>query len=515
MFSLTLPIVGALVAAIIAGVGAGIFLRETLLKRRFEANLQRSSQQAKDAIADAMRRAKDAEAEGQRRAKDVLAEADRDAKEKLRDAQKSQEAALEKERGLEERTRDLDRAENECVTKEKQLSEEHARLEELLEKEGKELEKIAGFTQEQAEQKMFSLLEQKHDAALATRMKKMEQKISETVEDKAKDALSQAIQKFASEVTNDRTVTIVPLPDDDVKGRIIGREGRNINAFERASGVDVIIDDTPKAALLSGYDPLRREVARHAMVALVESGKINPENIERCVAKAAEHVEGIIRKKGEEALEKTGITGLRPEVVKLLGRLHFRTSHGQNVLQHSIEVAFLSESLADIVKADSERAKIAGLLHDIGKALSHEVGGKHALISGEIGRKFGIEPLAINAMEAHHEDVEKECIEAYLVQAADAISASRPGARSDSAEDFIKRMKAQEELVSGFDGVKRAMVMNAGRDMWVFVHPERVGDSGMQTLATEIADKLSAELQFPGEIKVVLHRETRSTSVAR
>lgn len=503
---------------LIFGILAGYFFkREDLRKRQLEleAENEKKVREAERKVHENEKRARDIEHEAASRSKDIIAEAKEEASQIRQEVEKMEARIEQKEEDLSKKVQEVERQRLLLVDQEKEMENEKGRLQEMISEETTKLEKIAKLSQQEAEERLYGIIEQKKEKLLIERMKRVEAEIEATAEEKAREAIVQAIQKYASEVTSDTTRTVVQLESDEMKGRIIGREGRNINAFERCTGVDVIVDDTPGVVIISGFDLLRRFIAKKSLEKLLEDGRVHPARIEEIVQKTTKEVEKMIREFGEKALEETGITGVAPEIVKILGRLRFRTSHGQNVLKHSIEMAFIAEELANQIGANAERAKMAALFHDLGKAVSHEIGGKHALISGEIGRKFGLDPLVINAMEAHHEDVEKLCLEAYIVQAADAISASRPGARRDTTELYVKRLKQQEEIVRSFPGVVKCYVMSAGRDMWVFVNPEEVSDLGAQKMSQDIAEKLRNELTFPGEIKIIVFRETRAETIAR
>lgn len=500
------------------GAGAGFFLKQENLKKKsleLEADNARKISDAEKKIHAAEKKARELELSSESTAKDIIADAKDKANETRQEVEKQQARMEQKEEDLDKKVTEIERQRESVSEQEKQLSDKNNRMEDLINEELKKMEEIAKMNQEEAEERIMELIEKKKEEKIVKKLKRVEQEVEEKAEEKARNILVHAIQKYASEVTGEATQTTVQLENDEMKGRIIGREGRNINAFERATGVDVIVDDTPGVVIISGYDLLRRFIAKKSLEKLLEDGRIHPARIEEVVIRTTEEADKMIKDFGEKALEEVRITeGIAPEIVKILGRLRFRTSHGQNVLRHSIEMAFLAEEIANQVGADPERAKMAALFHDLGKSISHEVGGKHALISGEIGRKFGLDPMVINAMEAHHEDVEKLCPEAYIVQAADAISASRPGARRDSTEQYIRRLKKQEELVNGFKGVKKTYMMSAGRDMWVFVDPKQVNDLEALKMADDIAEKLEVEMSYPGEIKVVVMRETRAEAVA-
>lgn len=506
------------VICLTVGIASGYFFkREDLRKKQleFDADNQKKIREAERKVHESEKHAREIELSAESKSKDIVSEAKDRAAEIRQEAEKTAARIEQKEEDLTKKVDEVERQRLALVEKEKTIAEKNEKMDELILEEKAKIEEVARLSQEEAENRLFELIEKEKEGDLVARMKKVEAQMEENVEEKAREIIVRAIQKYSSEVTNEATQTIVQLPDDEMKGRIIGREGRNINAFERMTGVDVIVDDTPGVVIISGYDLLRRFIAKKSLEKLLEDGRIHPARIEEVVLKTTEDAEKMIKDFGEKALEEVGISGIPHEVVKILGRLRFRTSHGQNVLKHSIEMAFLAEEIANQIGADPERAKMAALFHDLGKAVSHEVGGKHALISGEIGRKFGLDPLVVNAMEAHHEDVDKICIEAYIVQAADAISASRPGARRDSTEQYVKRLRRQEEIVGEFEGVKKTYIMSAGRDMWVFVDPEKVSDLESHKMAKEIAHRLQNELTFPGEIKVVVFRETRTTAVAR
>lgn len=507
----------AVALTLMVGIAAGYFFkREDLRKKQleFDASNEKKVREAERKVHEAEKKARELELSAESKSKDIIAEAKEKSAEIASDIKQKEAKIEQREEDLLKKHEDLDRQKNLLADKEKEAEEEQKKLDALYEEEGKKLEEIANLTQEEAENRLMDMIEKKKEEKLLKRMRKADKEIDDVVEEKAKEAIVRAIQKFSGEVTSENTQTIVNLPDDEMKGRIIGREGRNINAFERATGVNVIVDDTPGVVIISGFDLLRRFIAKKSLEKLIEDGRIHPARIEEVVQKSNAEVDKMLKKFGQEAVDQVGVSGIAPELIKVLGRLRFRTSYGQNVLKHSIEMAFIAEELANQVGVDAERAKTAALFHDIGKTVSEEVGGKHALISGEIGRKFGMDEMVINAMEAHHGDVDKICPEAYIVEAADAISAARPGARKNTAEQYIKRLKKQEEIVGRFDGVKKTYMMSAGRDMWVFVDPKEVSDIEARKLADEIAKMLEEEMNYPGEIKVIVFREMRAEAVA-
>lgn len=504
--------------SLMIGLAAGYFFkREDLRKKQleFDAENAKKIRTAEAGVFAAEKKARELELSAESKSKDIISEAKDKANQIRQEVEKLQARIDQKDEDLNSKIKEIDDQKKLLLEKEKSIEDKVNELEELISDELKKIEEIANLNEEQALERLFAIIEEKKEAELLDRIKRADLRIKETAEEKARDAIAQTIQKYASEVTNEATQTVVQLESDDMKGRIIGREGRNINAFERLTGVDVIVDDTPGVVIITGFDLLRRFIAKRSLEKLLEDGRIHPARIEEVVLKCTEEVDRMIKEFGEKALDETGITNAPPEIVKILGRLRFRTSHGQNVLQHSVEVAFIAEELANQIGANADRAKRAGLFHDLGKSVSHEVGGKHAIISGEIGRKFGLDPLLINAIEAHHEDVEKLCVEAYIVQAADAISASRPGARRDTTEMYIKRLKQQEELVREFKGVTKCYTMSAGRDMWVFVNPDEISDLEAKKMSEEIVRRLQEEMTYPGEIKVVVFRETRAEAIAR
>ena len=379
----------------------------------------------------------------------------------------------------------------------------------------KELQKISNLNKEEAKQILLKEVEKDITAEKANIIREETQKAKDEVNKKAKELLTYTIQKCAADHSQETTVSIVALPSDEMKGRIIGREGRNIKALETLTGVDLIIDDTPEAVVLSGFDPLRREVAKITLEKLIEDGRIHPAKIEEMVEKAKQEVEETIKEEGERAVLETGVIGLHPDIVKLLGKLKYRTSYGQNVLNHSIEVSNLARIMAEELGLDAKLARRAGLLHDIGKALDHDMEGTHVEIGVEILKKYKENPLVINAVEAHHEDVEPQTLEAVLIQAADAISASRPGARRETLEAYIKRLQNLEEIADSFDGVDKSFAIQAGREVRIIVKPDRITDDQMTVLARDVSKRIEDEMDYPGQIKVNIIREKRVVDYAK
>ena len=397
----------------------------------------------------------------------------------------------------------------------KEVESKKSEIEETINKQKEELQRISRLSVEEAKQYLLSEVEKSIVTEKAELIRRLDEEAKEKAQKNAKEIIGYAIQKCAADHTSETTVSIVSLPSDDMKGRIIGREGRNIKTLETLTGIDLIIDDTPEAVVISGFDPLRREVAKIALEKLIDDGRIHPAKIEEMVEKAKEEVSAIIKEEGERAVMETGVIGLHPDLIKLIGKLKYRTSYGQNVLNHSIEVSNLARIMADELGLDTKVARRAGLLHDIGKALDHDMEGTHVEIGVEILKKYKENPIVINAVEAHHEDVEPQSIEAVLIQAADAISASRPGARRETLENYIKRLQNLEGIADSFDGVEKSFAIQAGREIRVLVKPEKISDDQMVVLSRDIAKKIEDEMEYPGQIKVNVIRESRVVDYAK
>ncbi len=503
------------------GLGLGYILFSLFKKNKLKSEKNAELQAVEVKIAQAEKSLIQLEKEATKKERDV----DREIQ-KMKDQAKSEiekkEISLEKEgarleereKTLDEKVKDLELHREKADAKKEEFEEKKERLIAVITEEESKLAEISGLTKEEAKEKLFETIEKTSEKELVNKMHRMEERMSHEVDDKAREIVIRSIQRMASDVTSESTVSQVELENDDLKGRIIGKEGRNINAFERTTGVNLIIDDTPNMVILSSFDPMRRHIAAAVLKDLLIDGRIHPARIEEVMAKKTKVVDKLIQKKGEEAAYEAGVTGLPPEIVKILGRLHFRTSYGQNVLQHSVEAAFVAESIANQVGADPELAKKAALLHDLGKTLSHEIGGKHALLSGEICRKFQMSEKLVHAVEAHHEDVPIESMEAYIVQAADAVSASRPGARRETSEKFVKRMIELEGIATSYKGVQKCFAMSAGREMWIFVDPNEISDLDAAKLSRDIASRIESDVQYPGEVKVVLHRDMKFSQVA-
>ena len=437
------------------------------------------------------------------------AESEKEIKERRAEIQKQERRLLQKEETLDRKIENLEKKEVQIAEKVKSLENEKQELDSFKDKQVAELEKISQMSKEDAKNHLLNILQESltHESALM--IKDYEAKTKDEAQKKAKQIITYAVQKCAADHTSETTVSVVPLPSDDMKGRIIGREGRNIKMLETLTGIDLIIDDTPEAVILSGFDPIRREVARIALENLVTDGRIHPARIEEMVEKAKEELEAIIKEEGESATLETGVIGLHPDIVKLIGKLKYRTSYGQNVLNHSIEVSQLAGIMAEELGFDSKLAKRAGLLHDIGKAIDHEIEGTHVQIGVDILKKYKENPLIINAVEAHHGDVEPQTMEAVLAQAADAISASRPGARRETLEAYIKRLEKLEEIADSFEGVEKSFAIQAGREIRIIVKPENINDDQMVIMARDVAKRIEEEMDYPGQIKVNVVREYR------
>lgn len=442
-------------------------------------------------------------------------ELERESKERRAELQKFEKRVLAKEEALDRKGDSLEKRESQLASREDKLNKRQAEVDALSEKRVQELERISGLTSEQAKDYLLKTVEDevKHETAML--VKELETRAKEEAGKKAKEYVVTAIQKCAADHVAETTISVVQLPNDEMKGRIIGREGRNIRTLETLTGVDLIIDDTPEAVILSGFDPIRREVARIALEKLIVDGRIHPARIEEMVEKAQKEVETMIREEGEAATLEVGVHGIHPELVRLLGRMKFRTSYGQNALKHSIEVAQLSGLLAAEIGVDVRTAKRAGLLHDIGKSVDHDMEGSHIQIGVDLCRKYKESPIIINAVEAHHGDVEPESLIACIVQAADTISAARPGARRETLETYSNRLKQLEDISNGFKGVEKSFAIQAGREIRVMVVPEQVSDADMVLMARDISKKIEAEMEYPGQIKVNVIRESRVTDYAK
>ena len=495
------------------------FVGVLIRKRIAESKLKSAENEAKRILEMAKVEAENNKKEEIFKAKEEILSARKDLDEEIRErrgeVQQQERRLIQKEENLEKKLDLVEKKEKDLSEKDKELETKRNELDEIAEKQMAELQKISGLSSEEAKQRLLSELEKTMTAEKAALIRDIENKTKEEAVKNAREVIGYAIQKCAADHTSETTVSIVSLPNDDMKGRIIGREGRNIKALETLTGIDLIIDDTPEAVVISGFDPLRREVAKIALEKLIEDGRIHPAKIEEMVEKAKEEVETTIKEEGERAVLETGVVGLHPDLVKLIGKLKYRTSYGQNVLNHSIEVSNLARIMAEELGLDPKLARRAGLLHDIGKALDHDMEGTHVEIGVEILKKYKENEKVINAVQAHHGDIEPQTIEAVLVQAADAISASRPGARRETLETYIKRLESLENIADSFDGVEKSFAIQAGREIRIIVKPEKISDDQMTLMARDIAKKVEEEMEYPGQIKVNLVRETRVVDYAK
>lgn len=510
-------IIGILALVIGGALGALIgyqyFLKESRTK------LGSAEQRARTIVDDALREAESKKKEAVLEAKEEVLrlrnDFERESKERRAEVQRLERRLVQKEEQLDRKVESLERKEEALARRERDLERQHQLAGELVQKQMTELERISGLTTEEARAIFLHQIEDEARGDAARLVREIESDAKENAEKKAREIVGIAVQRVAADHSSELTVSVVQLPNDEMKGRIIGREGRNIRTLETLTGIDLIIDDTPEAVVLSGFDPVRREIAKIALQKLIQDGRIHPARIEEMVEKAQREVETRIREEGEAACFELGIHNLHPELVKLLGRLRFRTSYGQNVLKHSVEVANLAVVMASELGVNVEVAKRAGLLHDIGKAVDHELEGSHVSIGVQLLRKYKESQDVIHAMECHHGDVEPHSVEALLVTAADAISAARPGARRETLETYIKRLEKLENLADSFEGVDKSFAIQAGREIRVMVKPDKIDDWAANRLTKEIAKKIEEELEYPGQIKVVVVRETRAVEYAR
>ena len=507
------------VIAIIAAVLITAKVTTTRLKKNAEGTIGNAEEKAREIIDEALRTAENKKRESLLEVKEesirTKNELDKEIKERRAEAQRYERRVQQKEENIDKKADAIEKREASLAAREETLGRMKEEVSKLNEQRVQELERISGLTSEQAKDYLLKIVEDevKHESAVM--IKEMESRAKEEADKKAKEYVVNAIQRCAADHVSETTISVVQLPNDEMKGRIIGREGRNIRTLETMTGVDLIIDDTPEAVILSGFDPIRREVARIALEKLIVDGRIHPARIEEMVEKAQKEVEVMIKEEGEAATLEVGVHGIHPELVRLLGKMKFRTSYGQNALKHSIEVAHLCGLLAGEIGVDVKVAKRAGLLHDIGKSVDHDMEGSHVQIGADLCRKYKESPIIVNAVEAHHGDVEPESLIACLVQAADAISAARPGARRETLETYTTRLKKLEDIANSYKGVEKTYAIQAGREIRVIVVPEHVNDSDMVLLARDIAKQIENELEYPGQIKVNIIRESRVVDYAK
>jgi ribonuclease Y len=507
-------IIGAVIG-ILLGVVIGITYRKHIAEAKIGVAEDKAEKIVDDAKREAEAKKKEILLEAKEESLKTKNELEKEVRERKNELSRTERRLVQKEESLDRKSDSFEKKEEQMNKKVEELEKKKAEVQSLHEKQLAELERISGLTKEEAKNYLLNNIENdvKHEAAIMVR--DVESKAKMDADKRAKEIVANAIQRCAVDHVTETTVSVVQLPNDEMKGRIIGREGRNIRALETLTGIDLIIDDTPEAVILSGFDPVRREVARIALEKLIVDGRVHPSRIEEMVEKAKKEVEVTIREEGESATFETGVNGLHPEIIRLLGKLKYRTSYGQNVLKHSIEVSHLAGIMAAELGVDVNIAKRAGLLHDIGKSIDHEVEGSHVSIGVSILKKHRESDIVINAVEAHHGDVDPQSIVAVLVQAADAISAARPGARRETLESYIKRLEKLEEIGNAFKGVEKSFAIQAGRELRIIVIPEDISDDELTLLARDIAKRIEDELEYPGQIKVSLIRETRATEYAK
>ena len=512
-------VVVAIVVTLVVAVPVSALIAINYQKKMVEAKLGNADEKAREIIDEALKTAETKKRESLLEVKEesirTKNELDKEIKERRAEAQRYERRIQQKEENIDKKADAIEKKEASLAEKEEALAKQREEISKLSEQRLQELERISGLTSEQAKDYLLKIVEDEVKHETAVMVKEMESRAKEEADKKAKEYVVTAIQKCAADHVSETTISVVQLPNDEMKGRIIGREGRNIRTLETMTGVDLIIDDTPEAVILSGFDPIRREVARIALEKLIVDGRIHPARIEEMVEKAQKEVEVMMKEEGEAATLEVGVHGIHPELVRLLGKMKFRTSYGQNALKHSIEVAQLSGLLAAEMGLDVRMAKRAGLLHDIGKAVDHEMEGSHIQLGVELCRKYKEGPVVINAVESHHGDVEAQTLIACLVQAADTISAARPGARRETLETYTTRLKQLEDITNNFKGVDKSFAIQAGREIRVMVVPEQISDSDMVLLARDISKQIEAELEYPGQIKVNVIRESRVIDYAK
>ncbi|MBN2470567.1 MAG: ribonuclease Y [Anaerolineae bacterium] len=503
-------IVGLIIGLIIGGAGVWLYANSQNNTKRLQAE-----EDARRAIEQAEARARTIEDEAKNQALSIEREANKLVERRRRDIEREEDRLQKRRDDLDQRIERLDQREQQLNKRQSRIDKRAVEIEALHDERVNELQRIAEMSIEEAREHLLRAVEEEARQDMARKIREVEAELKATADDRARDIVSLAIQRLASEHVSEVSVSVVPLPSDEMKGRIIGRNGRNIRAFEQATGVDVVVDDTPEAVTISSFNPVRREVAKRAMSKLVLDGRIHPARIEKLVEDSQKEVERVVQEEGERAVYEAGVPGLHPEIVKLLGQLKFRTSYGQNQHAHAVETAHIAGIIAAELGADVNIAKMGGLLHDLGKAIDHDIEGTHAALGAEFARRYKVPDRVVNCIASHHHEVEQECVEAVIVEAADAISGARPGARRESLETYIKRVKSLEDIAKSFDGVEQSYALQAGREVRIIVRPEDIDDLSALRLARDIARQIEETMQYPGQIKVQVIRETRSTDYAR
>lgn len=511
--------IGAALVMLLIGIAVGVAIGIVAL--RYYQNSQatnwriQAETESRNTIESANQQASNIIKEAEDKAKELAEETERNTTRRRRELDNEDERLQRRREQLDTRLEKLEQRESNLNKRQSRLDKQQNDLQSLEQERTAELERISQMTRDEARHELLATVEEESRNDMARIIRQVEADAREEADTRARNLIALAVQRLASEHVSEIAVSVVPLPSDDMKGRIIGRNGRNIRAFELATGVDVVVDDTPEAVTISSFNPVRREIARRAMAKLVTDGRIHPARIEKLVEDATEEVEHTIREEGERAAYETGVPGLHPEILKLLGRLKFRTSYGQNQHAHAVETAHIAGMIAAELGADVDIAKAGGLLHDLGKAIDHEVEGTHALLGAEFAKRYGVNAKVINCIASHHHEVEQECVEAYIVEAADAISGARPGARRESLESYIKRVKTLEEIATSFEGVEQSYALQAGREVRIIIRPEVIDDLEALRLARNVAKKIEETMQYPGQIKVQVIRETRAVDYAK
>jgi ribonuclease Y len=507
------PIVLIIIAVVSVGIGFafGYFYHRNISDQKVKS----AERQAEEIIAAAEARSKELEVQSKEEAIQLRQEAEKEANRKRQELERQEERVQKRQENLDRRFESMEKRERVLSKRQSQIDKRSHEVEKLNQQRLAELERVSSLTRDEAKDELLKMVEVEAGQDMARIIRQVEADIKQEADRKSREIVTLAIQRIASEQVSETVVSAVPLPSDDMKGRIIGRQGRNIRAFENATGVDVIVDDTPEAIILSGFDPVRREIARLAMSRLISDGRIHPARIEKLVAKARDEVNQTIIEEGEQAAYEAGVHRLHPDIIKLLGRLKYRTSYGQNQHAHAVEASRLAVIIANEVGANVEICREGALLHDIGKAVDHEVEGPHAIIGGDIAKRCGVKPQVINCIASHHHEVEQESLEAIIVEIADAISGARPGARRESLENYVKRIKALEDVAHSFKGVEEAFAIQAGREIRIIVRPEDVDDYAAIKMSKDIARQVEESLEYPGQIKVTVVRETRAVDYAK